>query len=477
MRTNETSVPRSRGLIRENASLLVSGLRLFDVLLVGFAGWLAHWWYLGESDLSGTYELALLIGMLLSTLMLSRFGSYRAWRGGSLLDELGRITLAWMMVGVVLVLLAFLTKMGATYSRVWGVTWGGLSWVLLISSRVILRTVINWARARGLNSRSVVVVGAHGLGTTVVEQILKAPWAGLRVVGMFGECERVMSERGVELPVFGGVQGVQDFVNREKVDQVWLALPLSEEEQILSLVEDLRNTMVDIRLVPELSALRLLDRSISDVAGLPVVELSVTPMNGSNRVVKAMEDRVLALLILLLISPLMLAIAVAVKWTSPGPVFFKQQRHGWDGAEFEMYKFRSMLVHDEGGHKVTQACRDDPRVTRVGAFLRRMSLDELPQFINVLLGSMSIVGPRPHAVAHNDHYRGLIDDYMRRHKVKPGITGWAQVNGYRGETDTLEKMQKRVEYDLYYIEHWSLWFDLRIILMTVFKGFVNPNAY
>ena len=477
MNSAEIAVFRARGRLREHGSFLTAVLRLFDVALVGVAGWLAHWVYLGGPGLSASYELVLLIGMLLTALMLSRFGIYRAWRGASLLDELRRITLAWTAVGAVLVVLAFLTKEGATYSRIWGASWFLLTWVFLLASRIVLRSLLNWARKQGYNTRNVVVVGARGLGATVAEQIQRAPWSGLQIVGIFGEHERVIAERDVNAPVFGATRGVQAFVNNEQVDQVWLALPLSEEDQIRELLEDLRNTTVDVRLVPEVSALRLLGRSITEVAGLPVVEISVSPITGSNRVLKEIEDRVLALLILLLVSPLMIGIAAAVKLSSPGPVFFKQKRHGWDGTEFDMYKFRSMVVHDEGADAVTQARRDDPRVTRLGVFLRSTSLDELPQFLNVLKGNMSIVGPRPHAVAHNNYYRELIDDYMRRHKVKPGITGWAQVNGYRGETDTLEKMQKRVEYDLYYIEHWSLWFDLKIILLTIIKGFRDPNAY
>ena len=477
MQITKTSVSRSHGLLREHSSLLALALRLLDALLVGFAGWLTYWWYLGEPYPSDSYELALLIGILVSALMLSRFGLYRPWRGASLLNELGRITLAWIAVGGVLVALAFFTKMGATYSRVWGFSWFGLTWVLLVMSRMVLRSALQWLRARGYNSRRVVVVSSQGLGATVAEQILKAPWAGLQIVGIFGEPHSVVAERGLAIPVLGGVQDVLDFVNHERVDQVWLALPLSEEQQILALVEKLRNTTVDIRLVPEVSALRLLGRSIMEMAGLPVVELSVSPMTGSNRFVKAIVDRVLAILILLLISPLMILIAAAVKWTSPGPVFFAQLRHGWDGKEFEMYKFRTMIDHQESDGQVTQALRDDPRLTTIGKFLRSTSLDELPQFFNVLEGSMSIVGPRPHAVAHNHHYRRLIDDYMRRHKVKPGITGWAQVNGFRGETDTLEKMEKRVQHDLFYIENWSVWLDLRILTLTLLKAWNNKNAY
>jgi len=193
--------------------------------------------------------------------------------------------------------------------------------------------------------------------------------------------------------------------------------------------------------------------------------------------VKWFEDRIVASLILVLISPILLGVALAVKFTSKGPIIFKQKRHGWNGEEIEVYKFRSMYVHDESKGHVTQAKKGDSRITPLGAFLRRSSLDELPQFVNVLQGRMSIVGPRPHAVAHNMQYRELIPRYMLRHKVKPGITGWAQVNGLRGETDTVEKMEARVQADLFYIENWSLWFDLRIIFLTVFKGFFNTNAY
>ncbi|MEK7357424.1 MAG: exopolysaccharide biosynthesis polyprenyl glycosylphosphotransferase, partial [Bdellovibrionota bacterium] len=196
-----------------------------------------------------------------------------------------------------------------------------------------------------------------------------------------------------------------------------------------------------------------------------------------NWLIKEAEDRILAAIILVLISPLLLVIAIALRLDSKGPVLFKQRRHGWDGKIINVYKFRSMVIHEEEDGQLTQATRNDARVTRIGAFLRRTSLDELPQFYNVLQGRMSIVGPRPHAMAHNEFYKDQVEHYFQRLKVKPGITGWAQVNGWRGETDTLEKMQKRVEYDLYYIQNWSLWFDLKIIALTVFRGFVHDRAY
>ncbi|MCK6410222.1 MAG: exopolysaccharide biosynthesis polyprenyl glycosylphosphotransferase, partial [Thauera sp.] len=232
-----------------------------------------------------------------------------------------------------------------------------------------------------------------------------------------------------------------------------------------------------IRFMPQLNDIPLLNHKISRVAGFYSIDLSVTPMDGMARILKRAEDLVIGSAIFLMILPVCAVIALAIKLTSPGPVLFKQYRTGINRQRFKVYKFRSMIVHQEPCGVVTQATQHDERVTPIGRFLRRTSLDELPQFFNVLQGSMSIVGPRPHALAHDDYYKDLVESYMQRHKVKPGITGWAQVNGLRGETDTLEKMQARVECDLWYIDNWSLWLDLRIIFLTLFKGFANPNAY
>ncbi|HAT1613326.1 TPA: undecaprenyl-phosphate glucose phosphotransferase, partial [Raoultella planticola] len=242
------------------------------------------------------------------------------------------------------------------------------------------------------------------------------------------------------------------------------------------LVKKLTNTTCSVMLIPDVFTFNILQSRIEEVNGVPVVPLFDTPMNGINMVFKRLEDLIISSIIILLISPVLLAIAMAVKISSPGPIIFRQVRYGIDGKPIKVFKFRSMNVMENGG-EVVQAKKNDSRVTKVGSFLRKTSLDELPQFFNVITGQMSIVGPRPHAVAHNEQYRDLIEGYMLRHKVKPGITGWAQINGWRGETDTLEKMQKRVEYDLAYIRDWSIWFDLKIIFLTVFKGFINKSAY
>ncbi|HBL9150388.1 TPA: undecaprenyl-phosphate glucose phosphotransferase, partial [Escherichia coli] len=241
------------------------------------------------------------------------------------------------------------------------------------------------------------------------------------------------------------------------------------------LIKALTDTTCSVILIPDVFTFNILQSRTEEVNGIPVVPIFETPLNGINMVLKRLEDIILSVVILTLISPILIIISLCVKLTSPGPIIFKQTRYGMDGKPIKVWKFRTMVVMENDN--VTQATKNDVRVTKVGRFLRRTSLDELPQFFNVLFGGMSIVGPRPHAVIHNEQYRSLIEGYMLRHKVKPGITGWAQINGWRGETDTLEKMEKRVEYDLEYIREWSIWLDIRIIFLTIFKGFIGKAAY
>ncbi|ENK3011314.1 undecaprenyl-phosphate glucose phosphotransferase, partial [Escherichia coli] len=243
-----------------------------------------------------------------------------------------------------------------------------------------------------------------------------------------------------------------------------------------NLIKSLTDTTCSVILIPDLFTFNILQSRTEEVNGVPVVPLFDTPLNGINMIFKRIEDIVISSIILIFISPILLIIACLIKLTSPGPIIFKQTRYGMDGKPIKVWKFRSMSVM-ENDNKVIQATKNDIRITKIGRLLRRTSLDELPQFFNVLFGGMSIVGPRPHAVAHNEQYRNLIEGYMLRHKVKPGITGWAQINGWRGETDTLEKMEKRVEFDLEYIREWSIWLDLKIIFLTIFKGFINKSAY
>jgi len=267
-----------------------------------------------------------------------------------------------------------------------------------------------------------------------------------------------------------------EYVKKHHIDVIYLSLPMASQQRILSLLDALRDTTCSIYFVPDTFVTDLIQGRMDSVGGIPVVAVCETPFTGLNRVIKRGTDIVLSLLILTLISPLLVVIALGIKLTSPGPAIFRQRRYGLDGNEITVYKFRSMTVMDDG-ETIQQAQKDDPRVTRIGALLRRMSLDELPQFFNVLQGRMSIVGPRPHAIAHNEMYRKLIKGYMLRHKVPPGITGWAQINGFRGETDTLEKMKGRIDHDLEYLRNWSLRLDLYIIAKTVWVVLKGQHAH
>jgi putative colanic acid biosynthesis UDP-glucose lipid carrier transferase len=276
--------------------------------------------------------------------------------------------------------------------------------------------------------------------------------------------------------VLGKIQDLPAYVKLHHVDLIYVSLPMVSQPRILGLLDALGDTTASIYFVPDTFVTDLIEGRVEAVSGIPAVAVCKTPFGGMDRVIKRGSDILLSLLILLLISPLLLLIALAVKLTSPGPAIFKQRRYGLDGDEIKVYKFRSMTVLDDGG-KIEQAQKGDSRVTPLGAFLRRTSLDELPQFFNVLQGRMSIVGPRPHAVSHNEMYRKLIKGYMQRHKVKPGITGWAQVNGCRGETEILEKMKARIDYDLEYLRNWSLRLDLYIIAKTAWVVLKGDNAY
>jgi len=418
-----------------------------------------------------------IVAAVFSLLIFPLYGLYHSWRGKSLFDQVRSVLIGWgTVLGSVIVLL-FLLKYSEQFSRSWLLQWFILGTFFILFIRLLTYWLLGLMRSKGFNYRSVVVVGAGDLGKEVLDRVSSSSWTGFKVTALFDDDKELAGGNILGVPVKTEINKITEFISDNNIDEVWLALPLNAEKRMQDLVNHLSSTAVNVRLIPDIFGLSILNHGFTEIAGMPVVDLCTSPMVGSNRFVKSIEDKVLSFIILMLISPLLLIIAIGIKLSSPGPVLFKQKRHGWDGKVINVYKFRSMKVHEEFNGSVTQAIKKDPRITKLGAFLRRTSLDELPQFYNVLQGRMSIVGPRPHAVAHNEHYKEIVDQYMLRHKVKPGITGWAQVNGWRGETDTLEKMQKRVEFDLFYIENWSLWFDLKIIFLTIFKGFVNKNAY
>ena len=336
-----------------------------------------------------------------------------------------------------------------------------------------------WAFVETEVSRAV-IVGFSDLSRKLTYQFKKNPLLRVGCMGFFddrspGRFSGKRERRSEAL--LGNIESATEFVKTHKVQHIYIALPLSAQPRIQALLDNLRrDTTASIYFVPDILSFDLIQANISIIDGIPVVAVCESPFLGINSTIKRISDVVLSTLILLLIAPLMLLIGIGVKFSSSGPVLFKQRRYGVDGKEIVVYKFRSMTVMEDG-EQVDQATRNDPRITRFGAFLRKTSLDELPQFINVLQGHMSIVGPRPHAISHNEIYRNLIKSYMVRHKVKPGITGWAQVNGFRGETDTEEKMQRRIDYDLDYLRNWSLFLDLMIIFKTIGVVIKDQNAY
>lgn len=465
-----------QGKIREHGAVLAWALPLFDITAAILSGALALW--AASIDTSPEYRLAILLGAIFTPFLFSQVGIYRAWRGHSITEEIRAVALGWAALFAMLVITAALVQAAESFSRMWLLSWFLLGLLFLWAGRSSLRILLRHLRSIGFNHRRVIIVGHGSLIDSVANGMSEAAWAGMDLIGIVsGSQEHGSGVATKDLAQLGSPNDLARIVAEHEIDQVWLVYPLRAESDIENCLHQLRHTTADIKFIPDIFGLRLLNHSYSDFAGMPVLNLTSSPIIGTNRLFKEAEDRLFAALILLLISPLMLAIAAAVKYSSPGPVLFRQQRHGWDGQKITVYKFRSMNVHQECNGGVTQACRNDSRVTRVGAFLRRTSLDELPQFINVLQGRMSIVGPRPHAIAHNEQYKEIIENYMLRHKVKPGITGWAQINGWRGETDTLDKMQKRVDHDLYYIENWSLWLDVKIIFLTVLRGFFDRNAY
>jgi putative colanic acid biosynthesis UDP-glucose lipid carrier transferase len=452
-------------------------MRLADFALIYAALWLPTY---GRGEAWDQREWAAgTIGALLFILIGQSLRLYESARGARLKPQLVRAWGVWFL-GVVPTLLFLLFISGRTeeYSRAVVTIWFGLAPLLLSVWRTAITLVLRDIRSRGYNSRKAAIVGMTELGEQLAMRMQTVPSLGLRVYGFYDDraqdrCHPIDESLGRRI---GSLRDVVDAARGGEVGLIYIAFPLRAEPRINQLLRELSDTTASVYLAADFFPFDLLRARWGTLADLPTISLHETPFYGVDGWLKRLEDIVLGSLILMVIAIPMLIIGLCVKLTSPGPVLFKQRRYGLNGEVIDVRKFRSMNV-TEDGLEIRQATRDDARITRFGAFLRRTNLDELPQFLNVLEGSMSIVGPRPHAVAHNELYRKKIQGYMLRHKVKPGVTGWAQVNGWRGETDTLEKMEKRVEHDLDYIRNWSLLWDLQIIFMTVFGSAARRNAY
>jgi Undecaprenyl-phosphate glucose phosphotransferase len=413
------------------------------------------------------------ISVASSLLLFPLFGVYQSWRGRSKLRLVGHVALAWLVAQACAVAVMFALHRTASVSRLWVACWMLSTGAALMVSRVIVHSIRSRMRHAGHDLRAVGVVGIGAHCENVIAKIAASPTSGFRVVA----CLVSQPTTQLDVPVCLDLKAFAASIRAEKVSEVWVALPMSEEQALRDVLAEFSGDLVNIRFIPDVGSLAMFDGDMVELMGAPAINLVAPPLSGAALLQKAIFDRLFSIFTLILIAPAMVAIAIAIKVSSRGPVFFRQTRKGADGKTFKIFKFRTMRAHVEKAGVVQQATRNDPRITPLGAFLRRTSLDELPQFLNVLRGEMSVVGPRPHATAHDDYYQKIVDGYIHRYRIKPGITGWAQVNGFRGETDRLEKMQGRVEYDMYYIKNWSLKLDIRIVIATFMKGLVHRNAY
>jgi Undecaprenyl-phosphate glucose phosphotransferase len=455
--------------------------QLIEALLIATLGFAIFATYV-EPGQGAIYFPTIVVTTLFANVMFNAARTHRIAAYRTAVQQTWRVLAGWSVVFLVLMTLAFLFKSSELVSRVWLVTWFTAGALVLVVFRLSLRQIVlQWTKEGRLKRRTVIVGGGHD-AEVLVDAITKSAASDVRMLGLFDDRDDDRSPESVAgLPKLGRVADLLEFARQTRVDLVIVSMPLSAEKRVLEMLTQLWVLPVDIRLSAHMSKLRFTSKAYSYVGDVPVFDMVDRPISDWNLIFKWLFDKIVALVALIVFSPIMLATAIAIKLDSKGPVFFKQKRHGFNNELIEVYKFRSMRTDMTDATASKLVTKDDPRVTRVGKFIRKTSIDELPQFINVLTGQLSVVGPRPHATqakADNLLYYEAVEGYFARHKVKPGITGWAQIHGWRGETDTVDKIMQRVQHDLYYIEKWSIVLDLYIVLMTPFSLFSkSENAY
>jgi Undecaprenyl-phosphate glucose phosphotransferase len=451
--------------------ILGSGIAIYEAYVAQAAA--AHWTY---------YYLAAVAGLFVSGVVFHINGLYKPQTMGTGSFKIARLFSSWSLVMLSLVVLAYLLHLSEFYSRAWLLLWFVAAFSGMGACRVGLWSLERRWMREGRLTRTVAIVGGGRHGAKLMQTLTASNPPGIEVLGYFDDrrdrIDPAMAQQGCER--LGTVEELMRFSRIERIDQIIVALPWSAEYRMLDILNKLKSLPINIQLAPDMVGFHVTHSAYSTMGGVPLLHVFQRPLADWHLVIKEIEDRFLAAVLLLFLAPLLLFLAILVKLDSSGPVFFRQQRYGFNNRLFGVLKFRTMFHHLRDDAAQTLATRNDPRVTRLGAFLRKSSLDELPQLFNVLLGDMSIVGPRPHATsakAADRLYEEVVAEYAARHRVKPGITGWAQVNGWRGETDTYEKIRKRVEYDLYYIENWSLALDIKILVLTAIALFKTENAY
>jgi len=463
-----------KGIIQNHTTQFTLLYRAIDLIFIHFTLMLLCDFYVG--NFPEQYLILSFIATVSFAFTGEALGLYRSWRTTKTNKMLVYTAMIWLLTSFIFLLYIFFSKSGSEISRVVIASWFLIVFFELLLWRICFKIFLTTVRKKGYNTRTIAVLGITSSGCRLVEELFENPEIGLDFSGFYDDREPERLSATYSPFLKGRIDEGIELAKNGAFDIVYIAMPLSAQDRIKDILLKLGDTTVEVHVVPDFFVFNLINSRIGQVGKVQTISVYSSPFSGVKSTLKRLEDFFGALLILTLIFIPMCVIALLIKLDSKGPVFFIQNRYGQDGKKIKVYKFRSMTTQDNGG-VVKQATKNDSRITKLGALLRRTSLDELPQFINVLQGRMSIVGPRPHAVAHNEEYRKLVDFYMLRHKVKPGITGWAQVNGWRGETDTLDKMEKRIEYDLEYIREWSIFLDLKIILMTILKEFNNKNVH
>jgi putative colanic acid biosynthesis UDP-glucose lipid carrier transferase len=413
-----------------------------------------------------TVMILLLLGIL--AVVFDKYAIYR--RNVSFTFKAIDLLKAWTLSFFILILIGFASKQGESYSRMLI----GLLFVIGLSVQVLLHLIFYYMQKSWLKYRAeqenALIIGQGDLANYLSMKINLNPWMGQKVVGAVTvgptDSEDKYAFQEGELQILGDVGHLSEIIKKFEVGTVYIVTPLQSSKLLEDVYFTLMDSHIAVHWIPDIFSLRLVNHSVNEIAGIPVLTLSETPLTGTRLIAKSLEDKIISFTVLFLVSPLLLFIAMAIKLDSRGPVFFRQQRTGWNGETFRIWKFRSMYVHSPEDGVIEQASRGDSRITRLGAVLRRTSLDELPQLLNVLTGDMSLVGPRPHALQHDQEYSQRISDYFARHHIKPGITGLAQVRGFRGETRELSQMVQRIESDVEYINNWSIWLDFTILLRT-----------
>ncbi|MCB1378246.1 MAG: undecaprenyl-phosphate glucose phosphotransferase [Alphaproteobacteria bacterium] len=466
-----------------SARVVMGFTRAMEGLLLAVTGTLIavyHPGFIEEGNTASYLPLIAAVGLAFP-LLAQVFGLYTIPSFVRPVDHIARLFTSWTLIFAAITMAVFLSKSGDSYSRVWLASWYAMGLAVLVISRMVSARFVHYWNRNGQLSRHAVLVGGGQPAEQLLEALDGSQATDVAVVGIFDDRDDLRSPPQVHnLPKLGTVSELIDFVRRARIDILLVTLPLTAEDRLLQILKRLWVLPVDIRLSAYTQKLHYRPRAYSYIGNVPFLDVFDKPLTDWGLVLKAIEDRVIAALALILLSPVMLLVALAIKFGSKGPVLFKQKRYGFNNELIEVYKFRSMYHNMSDADAAKLVTKGDPRVTPIGRFLRKSSLDELPQIFNVLRGELSLVGPRPHATkakAADQLYNDVVDGYFARHRVKPGITGWAQINGWRGETDTAEKLQRRVEHDLYYIENWSLAFDLYILWCTPISLLKTESAY